>query len=858
MKRFPGIKRRIRGSGSPTGTAARLAASVCAVSLVVAAVGGGAGAAADPAGAGAAGVREMFADWGAGQGAASVDGPLNVAVGKVVAASTSAGGESQGQGLYVATNVSGNGSATVKVPVGTDNPVDVNSISKLKTDGNSIVYDVQNSGGQVQQMIASAGQFKGQPGVTFNVEVKVNGETVDANDATSLTGDVELNYNFVNNTTKTETVKFKNAQGKVQKKATPIPVPFYVHLDGVFGKGWAALTAPWANSGFSTGQDITGGKLLIPSVLNKEDPNGTLTIKGRAENASLPAVTITATPKSTSGDAIASIEGVIDKFGPTIEDLLEGKALPMLLKVQNDVGKASGVVGKVLKDKVDPILDMLGKMYLDPKKADEFLEKTGKQVSSIGGLLLGVNATGEKYEELVAKYLAQATSKKTQATLTKVIAKLDTVEKLLKQYLPLVEQVTGYLDVFGVFLGFTPDEIAQALGKKDFVELAEDLAVDFLMKPGGFCEGQTAAECLEFVQQMLPALDPLFAQQTKTPDAPDGYTLLCDGGVPGATCFGSQTVGEIIDSLLIDHLDSTCTTGNATRKAWNEGTMKASFQSGIDALSGDPKANMTKLQGLLNKQGAAVWNAGACAAAGKRMEKQLDDILDNVGGISEDIEDLVPLVTTLSKTLPDIQKALVQLRNSMPAVRKAMDRPCPNKTVFDDLSSCGLMQALDIISNANTAAVAQVNEGVLEIVEKIEPAVNEVFGIANGVFKAAPHIKSTADQLPALISQLAYGTIGGFVKDIEDIDGFSQKLVNASAEGTAINKQMDIRFHSGEGFPYGSAEGGDASTQAMYTFNVAAPGGTDAPASTKLVFSIILLLLGAGLGTWLYVRAKPE
>lgn len=832
----------------------RLAASAGAISLVAMAVGAGTGSAADPAGIPDAAIQQMFADWESGQSSSGAD-PLKVIVGKVVAGSTTASGESLGQGLYVATNVMGNGSAQVTVPMGTSSPLDVSSVDKLATQGDSIVYDINNSGGQVQQMVASGGKYEGPMPITFEVDITVNGEKVDADEATSLTGDVELNYNFTNHTNKVQTVKYKDAKGNIRKKTTNVPVPFYVHYSGVFGKGWAAIVAPWANAGFSTGETLTGGLTFMPSVLNKQSPDGTLTIKGRAENAKLPAVALTATPKSTSG-AISTIAGQeIDKYGAEVEHILGDEALPLLLKIEKGLGAAGGKVGQVLNEKVDPILAMLSRLHIDPKKADSLLEKGGKDVAGVGDLLLSINQIGEQTEQKLAEVADRLASPKTQAVIAKVVAKLDWVDGLFDKYMPILKKVEGYADEFGAAIQSTFDEIAQGLGEKDFYTLVSDLVLAELRKKG-LCPQEGSCALLPTA---MAAVQDVLVNTTQSDDYPKGVGVDCSAGPP---CLGTQTVGEVLDAFAIDKLDSTCTTGDATRTAWTP-SLKSSFDQGVTYLKnhGGKQAdidNMNQLEKLLVKQGSATWNVGDCVAAGKRMEKQLDDILDNVGTLGHDLDDVISLMNTLKKGVDDVKAGLIRLSASLPKIRAALEKKCGDKTVFDDLSDCGLIQALSIVADANGAAATELNEGVLEIVEAVEPALNEIFAIANGVFTAAPHIQSTVDELPALISQLAYGTIGGFVKDVEGLEGLADKLIDVSSETVSINEAMDKQFQAGVGFPYGSAQGGGAATQAIYTFAVAAPGGTDAPLGTKIVFIVVLLLIGGGLGTWMYMRAKPE
>jgi len=494
-----------------SGRALRTAAVVAAVSVVSLAMAAGGGPV-DPAAASAVAAAD-------GASTAGNDA-LNVTVGKVVDASTDAAGQAWAQGLYTATNLAGPGTATVTVPIGTDNPVSMNSFTKLQTAGQSIVYSIQNSPGQVQTLIASGGKFTGDLPVTFTTELLVDGKAVDPNTATSITGDVELNYKFVNHTAHTEPITFKDVSGNLQTKDVLIAIPFSVAFDNTFGNGWADLVAPWANSGFSMGQIITGSTTLMPSPLNGMNPNGTLTIKGKAQNASLPTASISIVPKSTSGSTTAAL-GKATQAGTQLEDLLAGKALPLLTEAVSGLGKASNGIATLLDKKINPLLSVLERVHLNPNKADAALATGGKVLRGLGDSVFGINSATEQLTAAAAATGAAATSAVNQQKLINLLAKIDAIQQKLDPIVPKLGDISMELKIAGAALAVS--------------------------LPAQYCPGQTECTVGEF-------LDRIQVQKVKNSCSTDGNTMNAWDNQGGATALGDAINSSAVSSKTKDRL----------------------------------------------------------------------------------------------------------------------------------------------------------------------------------------------------------------------------------------------------------------------------------------------------------------
>ncbi len=718
----------------------------------------------------------------------SASGP-DVIVGNKVAISTDAAGTTTSQGLYTATNVSGTGSAKVTVPMGPNKPVDLSSFSWLQKENGSVVYDVQNSGDQVKQLIASGGQFKGQLPVTFSVELLVNGKRVDPKTATSITGDVELTYNFKNNTNEVTPLTYRDANGNEATINANVAIPFSIALATTLGNGWANVTAPWANNGFSMGEIVTGGTTMMPSALNGWNPNAKLTIKAKAQNAKLPSVTIALIPQSTKAAVTSGLAKGAGE-GTKLTQVLDGTGIPLLLEVQGAMGKASGDIAKLLKEKVNPILELLSKLSLDPNKANAAVKKGGASIAGLGDLLLGLNTATEGATAQLSNLLARLSSPRAQQSLDAVIANLPGLD---------------------LNLGVALEELPRLAAK------------------------------LQGATTMLTEKVPFGPAQVVCP--------------PSGKLTRNCTYGQAIDFQSLQKLSLTCTAGGGTNTLWN-GPGAAALDQGIAASSGQTKIDLTTLKARLIAQAAAPPIPATCPAAASEMRTTLRGLFGSLGEVGDDLNGLLPLLTMLNQGLPATDASLTKLSVELPKINAALDSPCGARSVFDNLSRCGMIQLLVLVSKANGAASKQLEQRVTNIVTEIEPMITKLFGIANTLGKAALPLERQLNELPAVINQLAYGNLGQLVTGAEGLAGLAEKLTNAASQQAAVNTAIDAKFNAGVGFPYGAASGGGAATTAVYSYKVAAATVGIASLAVTAGFAIFLLLLCGAAAIWLQLRRR--
>lgn len=565
---------------------------------------------------------------------------FTVQVDKIVAIAAEANGSAKYTSTYAQTSATGSGSTTVTVPVGTPNPVNLTSFSKLDTDGDSIIYPIETSGTGVSQQIAGAGPYNQSLPVGVDIKLKVNGEEVDPNSATSFSGRVELTYNFINNTASTETLSYKDADGNVQQSQHTIAVPFSVGYTATFNKGWANINAPWAQGGFSSGLTLTGSTTLKPTIFNKYNPNASLSLTADTENASLPSAQIKFQAVSATGETTISKAG--EEAGK-ITNFLE-KAVPMLAGVQSAVGKGASLVAKLLKTKVDPILKLISRLHVNPKKWQGYLTEGGGLLQEGGDELLQINALLYKYGGLAAKTIATASGPAAQKQLSTVITLLEGAEVLAPD---LVKQMTQFAAL-----------ITEATG---------------------------------FLGTAVPALV---------------NTYVCPSSTPKCT-WGQALQASTVDQLPTTCTTPIATNTLWGGGPYPTGSVQSALNWAItsSSLSSANKAILTTLKNnLIAQQATPVpgGSQGACTATATSVMNQMDGLLAVLGTLSTALTDLIPLINELSAQLPTVINGLQTLLNRMPAINENMTNAA---RLLSDTSTKDY-RAIDILNSGVKEAIA--------------------------------------------------------------------------------------------------------------------------------------------------------
>jgi len=227
---------------------------------------------------------------------------LNVTVGRAVVVSSKADGSSAGlTALISKTQVSGDGSRVVEVPMATANPSNSDSFSSLNVQDDSVIYDVANAAPTVQTFNAGNSSYDGTLPVSVTVRTWVDDEEIAPTDMIGVTGEVKMEYKFENLTGVKTPLTFKNARDKMVTEYEEIPIPFGGSFSVTLPPSFADVNAPWASGAMSpSGLVMSGSVNLLGPIPVIGGSEQTLVVTARADNATLPAATYQAVPVALS------------------------------------------------------------------------------------------------------------------------------------------------------------------------------------------------------------------------------------------------------------------------------------------------------------------------------------------------------------------------------------------------------------------------------------------------------------------------------------------------------------------------------------------------------------------------------
>jgi hypothetical protein len=260
-------------------------------------------------------------------------GKYNVTVGKSVVIPTDSSGKPGSAAMFSSTQVSGNGSGTVVVPMGGE-ARSTTSLSQPTSDGESLTYNVNSSGDQIQNFGAQTTSYKGSLPIAITVKATLDGKEIDPADLVNVTGMVNVAYTFSNTTVEDTKISFKNPDGNVITETAPIAVPFAGSFSVTLPSQFGDVNAPWAAGGQSPAGLLLGGTVEMIPPLGKLTQ--TLSFTARAENATLPKASFTAAPVVLSNQAIGRLAM---EYGPMAEKGVE--------KVYGYGNSAEGMVARV-------------------------------------------------------------------------------------------------------------------------------------------------------------------------------------------------------------------------------------------------------------------------------------------------------------------------------------------------------------------------------------------------------------------------------------------------------------------------------------------------------------------------------
>jgi hypothetical protein len=361
---------------------------------------------------------------------------LDAAVGTTVAVTTDQKGNESAFNLFlINTQISGEGSGTILIPVG-------------ETDEK--VVDFESQAGEVELTTSLQGPFDGERQMTVTTELMVNGESVDPDEGYNLTGDVEITYVFTNTSGEMQDLTFQNAYGQTTTVQKEVPVPWGGTFNAPFGEGWFIAEADGMSQTDTPGGTTLGATVMnfpiMPGVGSTEER---FTIKARAENASLPSTLTSGIPVDLSvfanGVALDLIPGIESKvLGPL--DAMIGGVASEIISIGALLGGFAGALDSLNQNSLNPLLQEIQALNVDPDALEANLTAIGSEFSALGALLVADSA-GQEDLALLFDALSVALG----VTLADLLGNLD--QLLNKQLPPDLRQAADGLRELNSVLG---------------------------------------------------------------------------------------------------------------------------------------------------------------------------------------------------------------------------------------------------------------------------------------------------------------------------------------------------------------------------------------------------------------------
>lgn len=384
------------------------------------------------------------------QNPGSVDtNKLNVTVAKSVLVSTNPAGTPKMTVLLANTQASGTGSATVKVPVGTEKASNSDGFTAPVMEGDSIVYNVSNSGTAQQTFGASNASYDGKLPVTVDVQTWVNGEKINPSDMVNVSGKVKIMYTFTNVTAEKTQISFRGPDGGLITQEKDIPIPFGGAFSVTLPQQFADVNAPWAEGGVSpAGTTLAGTIMMIPPIGKVQQ---SIVIEARADKASLPNSSFQALPITLTDQGMGKIAYEALPLAGDITNIATAAGAfgqSDVAKLQALVMKYGAVASGISNHYVKPVVAAFKDGAIDEAvaKGEEQLVQLDQGAEQLG-LLLPQATTVITYVDDALDYIVPAFENNT-ATINQLINTIATASALLDQYLPQVDKIAKQVDEY--------------------------------------------------------------------------------------------------------------------------------------------------------------------------------------------------------------------------------------------------------------------------------------------------------------------------------------------------------------------------------------------------------------------------
>lgn len=735
---------------------------------------------------------------------------LDVVVGQTVALTTDQKGAASPFSLYIVNGqIAGNGSGTLEVPTGpnTTTPRPLTSTT-----------------GEVGNFLSVPGTFGGDMPLEAVTTLKVNGQTVDPDQGYNLNGDVEVTYTVTNKTSRQQAVTYKDLYGVEQTKVTDIPVPFGDSYSVVFGDGWD-ITDPGDMTATTTGAGTSLAATLILFPIVQGTLGGTtqsVTVKAKAENASLPNTTHTIVPVKLAD----YYDGVGLQLGPALDNKLLtpldntlAGSIGQVVLAANIISGYAGGFSTLSTDFINPIVDDINAIKADPAA----LNRTLAQLSN--GLI-----------ELGQVMDTNAAAKDDIASLLTALGK--TVNKDLTE---TVEWLGTLINDAG------PESAKAASALRSLSKIITDANVDNTLEDANnrtklICDtvGPTVdyyGPVSSFIAGNPGTGSSALAAGIKTTSGSDKTNLTAlqtalNNQANASLIVNSTTAWGQIGSLPIPDYAKTLLKGAACTPVTTavEGIVLAeSLTPTLDAAAKD-------------------LDLFAAVAASPEAKKVYEDVLGGLNDLSgllsnakcTDKDILAPIASAIKQYGPSgLEDHAVEIA----------------KQIF---SKCGLAQIMTFFGQFDRAVgllltdLGDIVGKAEKDVPKITNGIKKVQSLATLAGKAFAAIPVVGGKVGTAVTDAAIGVEGkgdAALAEVSSYAGFLQASLVA----------MNDRGVNGDGAPYGDAyltDKSDGNVKSYTAYQITVQGA--APYTqwwlTATIAAVIFLVLAAGLGTFLYRR----
>ena len=402
--------------------------------------------------------------------ASTTTAALNVTVAKSVLVSADPSGDPNLSVLLASTQVSGNGAATVKVPMGTESARNSNGFRAPTMLGDSIVYDDENSDATIQNFSASNGSYDGDLPIRVDVDAWLDGAPIEPQDMVNVTGNVKLNYTFSNLTAESTQISFKGPDGRLITQTKSVPIPFGGAFLITLPSTFADINAPWAQGGVSPlGTTLSGTVMMIPPIGALSQ---TLTINARAKEASLPSSSFQALPVTLTDQGMGRM--LFDAL-PLAGDITNvataatGFGAADIVKLQAIVLKYGAIAEGLSKQYLRPFIQAFENGQIDKAVAlgEDQLKQLDDGAQQLGLLL----PQAQKVIGLVdtAVTVATNTLENNLGNIDKALALLKTASETLDGALPTIDATFANIEKYlpqAVSTGLTVAKAADTVCEK--------------------------------------------------------------------------------------------------------------------------------------------------------------------------------------------------------------------------------------------------------------------------------------------------------------------------------------------------------------------------------------------------------